>query len=123
MKLTRSPSLITGVRVGEIKLNLLNAPSMHVDYILLRDPQKPMVEGINAGRYTKSAEWEPKVQEALEKFIEALEEAVLPELFEVDRDNRVQEAQQQRKDDGAPDRLSFPGVPTLGDGGRNSSHL
>ena len=123
MRLTKSPCLITGVRVGEIRVSLLQAPTLEVDFVLLRDPKRKQNAGINAGKYTKDKEWEPKIQEALENFTNALEECVLPELFDEPGDDRHKAHGAERHKDDEPDRLSFPGVPTLGDGGKNSSQL
>jgi len=117
MRLTGSPSKIVGVRVGEVELNLVVAPSLMVKYVLLRNPEDSKLDGVNAGKYTKAGPWSEKVREALDTFISALEEDVLPELFDIPGDKRGTELDPptSRLDDAAKkqadDHLSFP---TLG---------
>jgi len=88
MKLTQYPSKIVGVRVGEVELSLVVSPSLLVKYVMLRNPEDSNLDGVNAGKYTKSGPWSEKVREALEVFINALEEEALPELFDVPGDKR-----------------------------------
>jgi len=89
VKLCKSPSKIVGVRVGEIEANLLNTHHLKVRFALLRDPEGE--EGPNAGSYLKDSqdsEFSPEVLIAFKAFIDALEESVLVELFQVE-DNRL----------------------------------
>lgn len=109
MKLVRWPCKIVGLRVGEIKVDLLRGPILlSANYVLLRDPEKN--DGANAGRYDKNRDWSERASKALEAFIEVLEEEALPEIFEVEGDDRLRTLDDATKEN-EEKPLSFP---TLG---------
>ena len=116
MILTKADSKIVGVRAGEIDIDLITSPGMTVKFILLRDPGDEKLDGMNAGKYTRNGPWSEKVRSALEAFLTALEEEVLPELFAIPGDKRGTETDsptpESDTEDGTDGKsLSFP---TLG---------
>ncbi len=116
MILTKADSKIVGVRVGEVDIDAITSPGMTVSFVLLRDPNDKELDGINAGKYTRNGPWSEKVRDALEAFITALEEEVLPELFVIPGDKRGAEVASPTPESGSKDGtdeepLSFP---TLG---------
>lgn len=103
MKLSTDPCQVVGVRAGEIEINLLNPdrPVVQTKFVLIRE------DGTHAGQYSKAAAWSDKAVKAFEEFIDALEEDVLRELFQVQDDppQSVVGGESQTPQD----------VPTLGD--------
>lgn len=105
MKLSKGKCQITGVRVGEININLLNPMQPVVDshFILLRE------DGTHAGQYTKAAGWSDASTKAFEDFIEKLEENILLEIFEESSGDQPQPV-------GSDVQEATQDVATLGDG-------
>jgi len=123
MKLVREPSKIVGVRVGEFSVNMITGGGLKAKYVLLRDPEGDH-EGINAGSYTKEADFSEDTMEALQRLIVCMENDVVPELFEVKRklpEDLKPSPSAEEKDD--EDRLDFPQIPTLGVDGKSTPQI
>lgn len=106
MKLSHQPSRIVGLRVGEVAINLLSpgASSVVAKFVLLRDPSQG--DTVNSGQFTK-VHWSPEAIQAFERFIDALEDDAVRDLFGNAGDvETVLETQNSG--------LKFPLVPVLG---------
>lgn len=105
MKLSKGKCQITGVRAGEISINLLNPmqPVVNSNFILLRE------DGTHAGQYTKAGGWSDAATQAFEAFIEKLEENILSEIFEETIGAQPQQV-------GSDVQEATQDVATLGDG-------
>lgn len=118
MKMTTAPCKIEGLQCTALEVDLLGKKVLKAASMLLRDPKK--YEGVNAGRYNKERGWSQKVVERLDALIEAVEEDLALDIFDVE-DNRVAEMSggsvPTEKKDGA-DSLAFP---TLGGSGSTPS--
>lgn len=107
MKLSRKPSRIVGLRVGEIAVNLLSPgnSTLVAKFVLLRDPE--LGDNMNAGLFTKT-NWRPETTEAFKTFIHALEDDAVQDLF---GDGPVEDVPEEETRDSV---LKFPSVPVLG---------
>ncbi len=103
MKLSARPSRIVGIRTGEISFNNLGpGGALQAKFQLLGDPKTG--DQLHLGAYTKT-QWSKRAIEALETFLEVLEEEAMVDVFGGDGGAVVQSTD-------AP--LSFPQVPVLG---------
>jgi len=114
MKMTKASSKIEGLQCTAIEIDLLGTKTLKTKTMLLRDPAKH--EGLGAGQYNKDRDWPPDVVNKLDALIDAVEEAVLVELFDVQDNRRAGTGAPpmgggKKKDDEQP--LAFP---TIGGG-------
>ncbi len=75
MKLSKNPSRIVGLIMGDVTVNIVPELKMQARFALLD------AEGSVVGQTSRGRDWSPKVQEALVALIDAMESDELANMF------------------------------------------